>query len=178
VLLAGSGLRIGEAFALRVDDVDFLRRTIRVERQKTQQGVVGPTKSRSSRRTVPFGQVVIDALAEHLALHPSDDGALWCNDFGEPVTYWMWRAVWDQAVRRLDLDASTHDLRHFYASALIAGGASVVQVQRALGHASATVTLNTYSHLWPGDEDRTRAVMDAALGPLADSLRTPGVAGG
>ena len=40
------------------------------------------------------------------------------------------------------------------------------------GHASAVITLRTYAHLWPGDEDRTRNVMDAALGPLADSLRT------
>jgi integrase len=49
------------------------------------------------------------------------------------------------------------------------------QVQTFLGHASAVVTLRTYAHLWPGDEDRTRNVLDAALDPLgalADSLRT------
>ncbi|MGA8257507.1 MAG: tyrosine-type recombinase/integrase [Nocardioides sp.] len=50
-----------------------------------------------------------------------------------------------------------HDLRHFYASGLIAAGCDVVTVQRALGHSSATTTLNTYSHLWPTAEDRTRA---------------------
>ncbi|CAA9439943.1 MAG: Phage integrase family protein [uncultured Pseudonocardia sp.] len=49
-----------------------------------------------------------------------------------------------------------HDLRHFYASGLIAAGCDVVTVQRALGHASATVTLSTYAHLWPSAEDRTR----------------------
>ena len=47
------------------------------------------------------------------------------------------------------------DLRHFYASGLIASGCDVVTVQRALGHASATTTLNTHSHLWPTAEDRT-----------------------
>ena len=52
------------------------------------------------------------------------------------------------------------------------GGASVKQVQERLGHASPVITLETYSHLWPGDDDRTRDVMDAALSPLADSLRT------
>ena len=46
------------------------------------------------------------------------------------------------------------------------------QVQTVLGHASAVITLRTYAHLWPGDEDRTRDVMDAALSPLADSVRT------
>ena len=69
-----------------------------------------------------------------------------------------------------------HDLRHFYASGLIAQGCDVVTVQRALGHASATTTLNTYSHLWPTAEDRTRkaaqAMMAAAFGDLADSVRT------
>ena len=67
---------------------------------------------------------------------------------------------------------TAHSLRHFFTSALIAGGASVKQVQTVLGHASAVITLRTYAHLWPGDEDRTRNVMDAALSPLADSLRT------
>jgi site-specific recombinase XerD len=49
-----------------------------------------------------------------------------------------------------------HDLRHFYAPGLIAAGCDVVTVQRALGHAKATTTLNTYAHLWPTAEDRTR----------------------
>ena len=63
---------------------------------------------------------------------------------------------------------STHDLRQFLASALIAGGASVKQVQAVLGHSDAMITLRTYAHLWPGDDDRTRSVMDATL----DVLRT------
>jgi integrase len=48
-------------------------------------------------------------------------------------------------------------LRHFYASGLIAAGCDVVNVQRTLGYAKATTTLETYSHLWPSAEDRTRA---------------------
>ncbi len=58
-----------------------------------------------------------------------------------------------------------HDLRHFSASGLITSGCDVVTVQRALGHSSATITLNTYAHLWPTAEDRTR---NAAAGMLAD----------
>ena len=56
-----------------------------------------------------------------------------------------------------------HDLRHFYASGLIASGCDVVTVQRALGHASATTTLSTYSHLWPSAEDRTRTAAQTLL---------------
>jgi integrase len=50
-----------------------------------------------------------------------------------------------------------HDLRHFYASGLIVAGCDVVTVQRALEHAKATTTLETYSHLWPKAEDKTWA---------------------
>jgi integrase len=61
-----------------------------------------------------------------------------------------------------------HDLRHFYASGLIAAGCDVVTVQRSLGHAKATTTLNTCAHLWPTAEDRTRkaaeSIMSASLG--------------
>ena len=72
-----------------------------------------------------------------------------------------------------------HDLRHYYASGLIAAGCDVVTVQRALGHASASVTLNTYAHLWPTAEDKTRAAAAAMLAEAfgeasADSVRTAG----
>ncbi|MHA7209672.1 tyrosine-type recombinase/integrase [Arthrobacter sp. MDT1-65] len=56
-----------------------------------------------------------------------------------------------------------HDLRHFYASGLIASGCDVVTVQRALGHSKATTTLNTYSHLWLTAEDRTRTAAGSMM---------------
>lgn len=171
VTLAGSGLRIGEALGLEVGDVDFLRRTISVERQRLQSGDIGPLKSRRSRRVVPVGQVLIDELALHLRDYPTT-GTLWRDELGQPLRYRRWRSLWESTAKRAGVDFTSHDLRHFYASALIAGGASVKQVQERLGHASPVITLQTYSHLWPGDDDRTRDVMDKALTPLADSLRT------
>ena len=62
VLLAGSGLRIGELLGAQVSDVDFLRRTIRVERQRLQDNTIAPTKTWKSVRTEPLGQVVVDEL--------------------------------------------------------------------------------------------------------------------
>jgi integrase len=174
VLLAGSGLRIGEALGLVVADVDFLRRTVRVERQRLQDGSLGPVKTAKSLRTVPLGQVVVDELAAHLAAYPSAD-ALFTTDRGEPLTYRRWKSVWRAALASTGLDVDTHGLRHFTASALISGGASVKQVQTVLGHSSAAITLRVYSHLWPGDDDRTRSVMDGALGALADRVRTEDV---
>jgi integrase len=75
--------------------------------------------------------------------------------------------VWRPAVNRADLRPGTrfHDLRHYYASLLIRHGESVKTVQSRLGHASATETLDTYAHLWPDSEDRTREAVDSALRP-------------
>lgn len=171
VLLGGSGLRIGEALGLEVGDVDFLRRTVRVERQRLQSGDIGPTKTPKSTRTVPLGQIVIDELAAHLAAHGVTNSLFTWED-GRPLTYSQWKRVWRAALHSTGLDLDTHSLRHFTASALIAGGASVKQVQTVLGHSSAAITLKVYAHLRPGDEDRVRAVMDAALSAPADQVRT------
>jgi integrase len=167
VLLAGSGIRIGEMLGLRVSDVSFDFRSIRVERQRLQSGLIGPPKSAKSTRTVPLGQVVLDAIRSHLDSYPSD-AWLFLDEAGEPLNYPTWQRVWRPARTEAKCEMSTHDFRHFFASALIAGGASVKQVQSVLGHQSAVVTLRTYAHLWPGDQDRTRSVIDRTL----DGLRT------
>jgi integrase len=125
----------------------------------------------SSARTVPLGQVVVDELAAHLAVYgAAGDGSLFTDELGGPLTYETWKRIW----RATGTTYKTHDLRHYSASALIAGGASVKQVQMILGHASAAVTLGGYAHLWPGDHDRARGILDAAL---ADCVRTAEVVG-
>jgi integrase len=57
---------------------------------------------------------------------------------------------------------TSHDLRHTYASWLLAAGESVVTVAARLGHRNATMIIQTYGHLVPGTEDRTRRAIDAA----------------
>lgn len=103
--------------------------------------------------------------AAHLAVYPSSEW-LFTDDQGESLSYQAWKREFTRACTRAGVELTTHGLRHFYASALIAGGASVKQGQAVLGHASAVITLRTYAHLWPGDEDRTRSVSDAALSTL------------
>ncbi len=71
-----------------------------------------------------------------------------------------------------------HDLRHYFASLLIASGTDVKTVQARLRHASAKTTLDTYGHLWPDRDESTRAAVDAVLAARvanpADSVRTSG----
>jgi integrase len=67
-----------------------------------------------------------------------------------------------------------HDLRHYFASLLIASGCDVKTVQARLRHASATTTLDTYGHLWPDRDESTRAAVEAVFADRADSARTAG----
>ena len=97
---------------------------------------------------------------------------MFTDELGRPLTYRTWKRVWKSATTAAGVDVDTHALRHFTASALISGGASVKQVQTVLGHSSAAITLRVYAHLWPGDDDRTRSIMDDALAHLADQVRT------
>lgn len=178
-LCAFAGLRLGEAGALRVSDLDYLRRELHVTRQ-VQRVNGGEVQIRApkygSERTVYLPDDLVKMVAEHVRLYaPGDDPHRWLFYVpgGQPphqntVGYW-----WRQARESAGLpNLRLHDLRHFFASGLIASGCDVVTVQRAMGHASATVTLSTYSHLWPKAEDRTRAAAQGLMtSATADALR-------
>lgn len=169
VLAAGTGLRQGECFGLTVDRVDFLRRTITVDRQlilpATGPPQFGPPKTAASVRTVPLPKVVRESLAAHLERWPTDSDALiFTNERCCPLRRNRFGEIWRATVSRANLNGLRfHDLRHFYASLLIRHGESVKVVQARLGHASASETLDTYSHLWPDNAERTRAAVDSIL---------------
>jgi integrase len=179
-LAAAAGLRQGETLGLTVDRVDWLRRSVRVDRQLvTMPGrppYLAPPKTRASVRDVPVPQLVVDALAAHVAAHPPPAGGavdplLFTRD-GRPVPRSSFGHAWRTAAAAAGAaGVRFHELRHFYASLLIRHGESVKVVQARLGHASAGETLNTYAHLWPDSDDRTR---DAVTAALADFLRTAG----
>jgi integrase len=180
---AFAGLRLGEAAALQVGEVDFLRRRIRVSRQ-VQRGVDGAAEIRPPKHGSERIAVVPDRLLSMLSAHvevylPDGDRDRWFfpTATGTPPHQNTFGHLWRRAQAGAGLTGiRLHDLRHFFASGLIASGCDVVTVQRPLGHASATTTLNSYSHLWPDADDRTRAatesLMAASLDFPADYLRT------
>ncbi len=175
-LAAGTGLRQGEAFGLTVDRLDMLRRELRVDRQLlTVVGEgprFGPPKTPASNRVIPLPRVVVDALAAHLASYPaSPDGLVFTVD-GSPITRQAFGHLWRPVARAAGLPLGTglHSCRHYYASLLIRHGESVKTVQARLGHASAVETLDTYSHLWPDSDDRTREAIDSVLGGPATPI--------
>jgi integrase len=181
-LAAGTGLRQGEAFGVTVDRVSFLRRALTVDRQLVllpgREPYLAPPKTAASVRTVPLPRVVVDSLAAHLAEYPPQgEGFVFTNDGGRPLRRTRFSdQAWQPAVAAAGLPTGTHfhDLRHFYASLLIRHGESVKVVQARLGHASAAETLDTYSHLWPDSDDRTREAIDAVLGTAAVPLSLAG----
>lgn len=177
---AGLGLRIGELLALRVQDVDFLGRTARVEDQidkRTRERV--PPKTPRSRRTIPLPTVVAEALAEHIRRHPpAEDGLLFHTRDGLPLLHeYYTRSVFAVGAERANLPSGTtsHDLRHHFASVLIAAGESVIAVAEWLGHENATLVLTTYGHLVPGSEERARKAIDAAWTATAEPATAQGL---
>lgn len=166
---AGLGLRIGELLGLRVGDVDFLRRTVRVEWQFTSGSKErSEPKTPRSRRTIPAPQVVLDAIAGHLASYSAgEDGAVFTTTTGTPLGHvYYGHNLFRKAVTKTGLPEGTtsHHLRHHFASVLLAAGESVVAVAERLGHDDASLVLSTYGHLMPDSEDRTRRAIDAAWG--------------
>jgi integrase len=164
---AGLGLRVAELLALRVQDVDFLRRTVRVEFQTTPDGKYRvPPKTPRSRRALPLPEVVGKALAAHIAeFPPTEDGSLFTTANGNLYRHEHYGArIFAPSVKKAELPAGTtsHALRHHYASVLLAAGESVVAVAERLGHENAALVLKTYGHLMPDSEDRTRRAIDDA----------------
>jgi integrase len=182
-LYAFAGLRLGEGAGVKLDDIDFLRKTLTVSRQVQRGGgrnvLVRPPKY-GSERVIYLPDELVTMLSEHVrTVGVRPDGWLFVGSAGNPPHQDGVRGEWLRTLRAAGVtEIKVHDLRHFYASGLIAAGCDVVTVQRALGHASASTTLSTYSHLWPDAEDRTRkaaaAIMRTALADSADFLRTPG----
>ena len=168
-LCAFAGLRLGEAAGVQLGDVDFLRRSLKVSRQvqRLNGGAIDVRAPKyGSERVVYLADSLVTVLAEHFAAHGTlgKEGWLFVGDGDNPphqntVSYWWRKTLRDAGLTGIKL----HDLRHFYASGLIAAGCDVVTVQRSLGHSKATTTLNTYAHLWPTAEDRTRKAAESIM---------------
>lgn len=147
--LALTGIRWSEMAGLQVGDLDVPRGRLQIARGYVEvagRGMIHPTKTGRIRH-VPVRGVLLDRLSAAATGRASTEPLL----AGPRFTGWtstMWRRRWANAVRVAGLDGvGTHALRHTAASLAIAAGADVKVVQRMLGHASATMTLDLYAHM-------------------------------
>ena len=165
LLLAYTGLRWGEATALRVRHVDLLRRRVDVAEAVVEVNgrMIFGTPESHQTRAVAVPRFRCDNLAAQMAGKTPDD-LIFTSTVGTVLRTQSWRRrCFDPAVRSVGLDGLVpHELRHTAASLAIASGANVKAVQAMLCHASATLTLDRYGHLFPDDLDAVADRIDAA----------------
>lgn len=181
VFLSLTGLRFGEAAALRVESIDLGARLISIEETVTEvKGVIefGPPKDHE-RRTVAYPAILDEELRAIVSGRPA--GALvFTSPKGHPLRHVTWgRRYWHPTISVVNAarhaaaeeagvevrpfpKVTPHDLRHTAASLAVREGASVVAVQRMLGHADAKMTLNTYADLFTSDLTSVATVLNEA----------------
>jgi integrase len=173
LVLAFCGLRFGEATALQRTDVHVDRGRIEVHaavEHVNGQYRIGPTKT-YERRSVPIPPPALDVLRGRL----SGDGLLFPGVDGYPKNH-EFRKVFDPAAIKAGVPGlAPHELRHTCASLAIrtGRGANIKTVQRLLGHATTTMTLDTYGHLYRDDLDQVAQQMGAecVYQPSTDEAR-------
>ncbi len=165
VLLGGlAGLRCGEACGLRVDeDIDAVNDQI----LPAVQWPAEPLKTETSQTGIPVPKSLVDGLLAHAKEFTGKSGTLLTNAYGQQLHPRQLERHIRTArgkVPGLPKEFRFQDLRHYFASMLIASGADVKTVQARLRHASGKTTLDVYGHLWPDRDQSTRDAVDEILG--------------
>src|SRR3954447_23698924 len=149
-------------------DVDFLRRVVHVRKQLRRDGTERvDCKTPRSRRALPLPQVVADALAEHLHAFPPQGELIFTQPKGGAWWQMAYSRIFRSAAQAADLPegATSHDLRHHYASVLLAAGGVRRRRRGTAGARERHPRFTTYGHLLPDSEERTRRAVDLAWHP-------------
>lgn len=168
LLGAFAGLRVSEAAALLVADVDFSGLTLTPS---------GDLKTQTSGNPVAISASLAARLREHIETYGGE--TVVTDELGGHSSSWaIERAIRARRTKVPGLPDGFrfHDLRHYFGSTLLAEGCSVKVVQSQMRHASATTTLNTYGHLLPDGNEKARAAIDKAMTARGDSDGTEAVA--
>ena len=175
-LLSATGMRIGEVLALRVQDLDFHRKLIKV-RCSTYAGQIGTPKSKASIGDLPMPPALESRLKRYLSsrhFRENDLGLLFANRRGRPYSANKLR---EKKLRplltrlRIPL-AGFHAFRHAVASELIDSGAPITVVQAQLRHSDPRITLGLYGHVIPQSQ---RDALGSLAARLANARRRTGL---
>lgn len=154
LLDAWSGLRFGEIAGLRVRHVNVLRANVRVEETYSERFGQGSPKSKRGTRTVPIPPTLARRVADHIATNGLTPDAYLFGSGGPLRRSNFYARVFQPATREAHLTGLRfHDLRHTFASLKAAQGYSAREVSAWMGHGSVAFTLDTYTHLFPVDDD-------------------------
>jgi len=167
-----TGLRQGELLALHWEDIDFANGFVRVRKALDRQGRRLEPKTPQAVRDVVLMPALARLLREHKLQSPfSAPGDFVFASAAGSALYWRnvsRRGLGEALVSAGLQHIRWHDLRHTFASLLIAEGANVVYVSRQLGHASADITLRVYAHLFDRAEHAqwASAALEQSFGAL------------
>lgn len=162
-----TGMRKGEIHALRWTDIDgdylWVRRSI-TQKLKGKKWSETPPKTEISVRRLQMPKQLKDELAEHKEAQKRADG--WKNSYfivGGPAP--IPDTTIELANQRFAKAAGVkhitiHEFRHSHASVLCNAGINIKEIARRLGHADVEITLKTYAHLYPTEEERAIAVLN------------------
>jgi integrase len=173
LLAATTGMRRGELLGLRWVDVDLdaARIAVRQPRVVADHAVhVSEPKTARSRRSIALDPVTVAALRQHQARQAADraavgpayedSGLVFTRPDGSPIHPQRFSDWFRQHLRGAGLPAiRLHDLRHSYATAALAAGIPAKVVSERLGHATIAITMDTYSHVLPGLDERAAATV-------------------
>lgn len=173
-LLITTGIRLGEALALRWSDFNREGNRITIARTLHRingEWVISTPKTEAGLRTVALPQAAADALAvqrERQAAKREDTDLIFTGEAGQPVHHSTVAHAMKRECKRLNLPAVTpHSLRHLHASLLIHSGVPITAVSARLGHATPQVTMTLYAHALPGQDDlAAKAISDALAGAV------------
>src|ERR687898_2826625 len=179
VLAVHTGMRRGELLGIKWGDVDLENATVRVRRTLTRNGtgyVLGEPKTKKSRRTVRITPQAVEALESHRVKQSEEmltsgslykeQGLVFAGTGGRLINPSNLRQrSFKPLLEHAGLPRITfNDLRHTCASLLFQKNVHPKFVQELLGHASVTITLDTYSHMLPGMGDQAADALEEALG--------------
>jgi integrase len=167
LLLAYTGLRWGEATALKAKHINLARRRLSVEENAVAVGgkIVTGTPKSHERRVVPLPKFLVPMLYEIIAELEPDDLLFTREDGRHLLRPKTGRSWWAKALRESNIEKAPtpHSMRHTAASLAIQAGVNIKALQRMLGHASAALTLDRYGHLYPDDLEMIANEFDTAV---------------
>lgn len=173
--LLGTGVRFSEATALTVGSVDVKSRSAHIRQAWKSAGsgppVLGPPKTRRSRRTIGLPPEIAAMLEIHMRGKTASD-FVFTNSRGTPVRNGpfhenVWQPVMDEFEVRTTKRPRPHDCRHTYASWAIRAGVPLPVIQRQLGHESIQTTVDVYGGLVRSDLDTLAVTIGGILPQIA-----------
>jgi integrase len=168
MLAVFTGLRLGELLALRWGRIDFSNSILRVE-ESCFLGRFGSPKTRSSRRTVALAPFVIKALLAYRSrlMETNPESLVFSARDGSPRKADQLRGLLKQACKRAGVrEIDFHTLRHTHSTLLHATGTPLKVAQAQLGHSSAAMTLEVYTHALPDAQQEAVAKLEGILFPI------------